>query len=93
MDISRYLFDYDYLGALIGTAWRENHKQTTGGEATEAAVNILDTMALEWSRGFVHLLYNTIHGRCWRCNADEVTIENGTYICSECFKKEQQKEK
>jgi hypothetical protein len=79
--------DYQFLGALIGSAWREKQmKPPRAGTIHEVSYTIAYITQCYDKEQFFPALYNTMRGRCYSCGtASEVSRNRrGVYCCLDC---------
>lgn len=81
------MIDYELLGALIGSAWRENHRTKEGWREARASILYhLDPPSGEKYHKFRDAMERTMLGYCAFCGtASEVgRDERGIYCCETC---------
>ena len=81
--------DYQLLGAIIGSAWRDSHPKATlkeGFEARRLIEKALDLRLMASVEGqMFHAMMQSMEGRCAFCGSVEVgRDERGVYCCCEC---------
>lgn len=81
--------DYELLGALIGSAWRENHDNPSNlyrYTAEFAGMLIYNVHVPSDKREvFSRALSNTMRGRCWSCGVvTDSRWSTGVYGCPAC---------
>jgi len=81
--------DYQLLGAIIGSSWRDSHPKATlkqGFEARRLIEKALDLRLMASVEGqMFHAMMQSMEGRCAFCGSVEVgRDERGVYCCFEC---------
>ena len=81
--------DYQLLGALIGSAWRESHPKATlkqGSEARRLIEKALDFRLMASIEGqMFHAMMQTMERRCAFCGIPDVRCDDrGVYCCLNC---------
>lgn len=81
--------DYELLGGLVGSAWRDNHPEATEDEQSLARGLFLRIIfpgeGDSGSGQFYRSLYNTMRGRCYNCGVDtDFRWSVGVYCCPAC---------
>lgn len=83
-DMHEQGMDYEMLGGLLGTAWRDSHPGSVSTTAMITADGIVMFLRLTGNLAFEGALRNTMQGRCCRCGTDhEVGRDAHGILCCE----------